>query len=82
MIHIKELQNIANQYSDTYIKDENAFFEMMDAEQNKYNAKEWYIIAQLAQLYTNIKTGIVSREDGVKEQDTIPIRAEMYIRFC
>ncbi len=78
---ISELQRIANQYADIYMQDETLFFRLMDAEQRKYTAKEWYIITQLAQVYTNVKSGIMSRQDGQEEQRLIPKRAGIYIRF-
>ena len=82
MKSIMELQTIANQYADLYLTDEALFFHLMDAEQNKYTAKEWYIIAGLAQVYANVKSGNMSRKEGLSEQDLIPKRVGLYIRFC
>jgi hypothetical protein len=82
MQSIHNLRVAANQYADLYLKDETLFFHLMDAEQDKYTAKEWYIIAGLAQLYANVKSGGLSRKEGLSEQELIPRRAGLYIRFC
>lgn len=79
---IAELQITANQYADLYLRDEALFFKLMDAEQDKYTAKEWYIIAWLAQVYADVKSSNMSRKEGLTEQDLIPKRAGLYIRFC
>ena len=65
---ISELQTIANQYADIWMKDETLYFALIDAEQKKYNAKEWYIITNLAQVYANVKSNVISRRDGLEEQ--------------
>ena len=79
---ISELQTIANQYADIWMKDETLYFGLIDAEQKKYNAKEWYIITNLAQVYANVKSNVISRRDGLEEQRLVPLDAGRYIRFC
>lgn len=81
-MRVSELKTIANQYADLYIKDEALFFAVLDAEKERYNAREWFAVIQLAQVYVNVMCGLTSRAEGIREQEHMTARAKAYVRFC
>ena len=63
-----EIKHIANHLADTLIRDEDEF----DREYDKIKDLKYIsYIGILAQLYYNIKTGILSRDNGLKMQERI-----------
>ena len=65
---IEQIKTTAVQLADAFIRDEDEFEkEYEDIKNDKYIS----IISKLAQLYYNIKVGIVSRRDAVKIQNRI-----------
>lgn len=74
-----KLKKIANRFSDAYIEDINKFFDMFERfrlEHTGLSQRDWYIITELLNLYVNIKSGVIGKDEGGKEQKGIFEKAE------
>ena len=78
----EELKRIANRLSDLYIEDMDKCFEEYDnlAKQKRDDMGfyEWFVLAELLNLYVNIKSGIIDKFEGKSKQREIFERAEKY----
>ena len=73
---LNEIKNIANHLADTLMRDEDEF----DREYDKIKDLVYIsYISILAQLYYNIKTGVLSRDDGLKIQEELFLKVD-YMR--
>ena len=76
----EELKRIANRLSDLYIEDMDKCFEEYDnlAKQKRDDMGfyEWFVLAELLNLYVNIKSGVIGKDEGGKEQKGIFEKAE------
>lgn len=72
----KEIKKIANHLADSLIKSEDEFAVEYDKIKDLVYI---YYISILAQLYYNIKTGVLSRDDGLKIQEEVIMKLE-YMR--
>ena len=77
-----ELKRIANRMSDLYLEDNEKCFMEYDnlAKQKRADMGfyEWFVLAELLNLYVNIKSGIIDKFEGKSKQREIFERAEKY----
>ena len=68
----KELKNTANMLTDAFLENEDNFTHLYDDIRGKIKTvREGYIIGRLCDIYRSIKTGTISKDEGVQMQNDV-----------
>jgi phenolic acid decarboxylase len=66
MIEFEEIKNKALEYAKRFCNDN---FELLKSDMDKYDAKQWYLIERLANIYYNLINNSITREEAKIEQN-------------
>lgn len=66
-----DLKQAAARYAGTIIEDKEKFFDVFDTEKDNFTPGECAAVVELINLYYNCKTGVIGRDEAVKEQNKI-----------
>lgn len=65
MIIVEEIKNKAVEYAKRFSQDN---FELLKSDMEKYDAKQWYLIERLANIYYNLINKSITREEAKEQQ--------------
>lgn len=65
MINAEELKQKAVEYAKRFCDDD---YELKHGDIKTYNPEQWYIVLNLAQVYSNLMKNIITREQAKDEQ--------------
>lgn len=65
MIGFEEIKNKALEYAKRFCQDN---FELLKSDMDKYDAKQWYLIERLANIYYNLINKSITREEAKQQQ--------------
>lgn len=64
-MNVEEIKMKGLEYANRFCADN---YDFIEEDKLKYNCKEWYLIIDLAQIYYNLKTNIITREEAKEQQ--------------
>jgi hypothetical protein len=67
----KQYKQIANRYAAAFVRDEEEFTKLYDADKENYTAVDSIIILNLCEVYRMFLQGLISEAEGKKKTDEI-----------